>query len=418
MMRALDLAEAVEARDITPAALVEMCAERAKEGAHLKAFAHLDLDAARVQAAHCRGDEGLFGLPLGIKDIIETAHMPTQYGSPLFKGYKPKSDASIVGQAEAAGGIILGKTVTTEFAYLQPSETLNPYDSTRTPGGSSSGSAVAVAAGIVPLALGTQTGGSVIRPASFNGVCAIKPSYRLLPMQGVKPFAPLLDTLGIFGARVVDVAFALAVLSGRALRIDGQDYGTPTFGIARQPFAGAPEPEAEAGLMLAIRALEKAGARVVDTEFGPLAAEGFAAHRLINDFEGAQSLHYEHHHKRDKLSPILLAALDGGRDTPPEAYDAARGHAMRARREAEQTMQPVDAILTFSAPGYAPTPETTGDARFNKLITLLGAPAVNVPLPRGTADLPLGVQVVTPFGQDLRALAAAAFLEDALGKTA
>ena len=413
-MKALDLAEAVEAGDITPAALIEMSAERAREGAHLKAFAHLDLDRARVHAAHHKGDEGLFGLPLGVKDIIETAHMPTQYGSPLFKGHRPKRDATIVGQAEAAGGIILGKTVTTEFAYLQPSETLNPFDGTRTPGGSSSGSAVAVAAGIVPLALGTQTGGSVIRPASFNGVCAVKPSYRLLPMQGVMPFAPLLDTLGIFGARVVDVAFALAVLSGRALRVDGQDYGTPTFGIARQPFAGAPEPEAEAGLALAIRALEKAGAKVVEAEFGPRAAEGFAAHRIINDFEGAQSLHDEHHHKRDMLSPILLAALDFGRDTPPEAYDDARGCAMRARREAEEVMRPVDAILTFSAPGYAPTPETTGDARFNKLITLLGAPCVNVPLPRAPGELPLGVQVVAPFGEDLRALAAAAFLETTL----
>jgi Asp-tRNA(Asn)/Glu-tRNA(Gln) amidotransferase A subunit family amidase len=414
MMRALDLAEAVEAGDITPAALVELCAERAREGAHLKAFAHLDLERARVHAAHHRGDEGLFGLPLGIKDIIETAHMPTQYGSPLFKGYRPRSDAAIVGQGEAAGGIMLGKTVTTEFAYLQPPETLNPFDATRTPGGSSSGSAVAVAAGIVPLALGTQTGGSVIRPASFNGVCAIKPSYRLLPMQGVKPFAPLLDTLGIFGARVVDIAFALAVLSGRALRIDGQDFGTPTFGIARQPFAGAPEPEAEAGLLRAVHALEKAGARVVEAEFGPRAALGFEAHRIINNVEGAQSLHYEHHHKRDALSPLLLAALDDGRDTPAEIYDDARGAAMRARREADEGMRPVDAVLTFSAPGHAPALETTGDARFNKLITLLGAPCINVPLPRGRDELPLGLQVVAPFGEDLRALAAAAFLEAAL----
>jgi len=156
---------------------------------------------------------------------------------------------------------------------------------------------------------------------------------------------------------------------------------------------------------------------VVEAEFGPKAAEGFAAHRIINDFEGAQSLHYEHHHQRDTLSPILLAALDFGRDTPPEVYDEARGCAMRARREAEAVMRPVDAILTFSAPGVAPTPETTGDARFNKLMTLLGAPCVNVPLPRAPGELPLGVQVVAPFGEDLRALAAAAFLEAALQRT-
>lgn len=415
MMRALDLAEAVEGGDITAAALVEMCAERAREHEGLHLFAHLDLDGARAAAAHGRFDDGLFGVPLGVKDIIDTANQPTRYGSPLYsRSYRPKSDAAIVSIIEAAQGIVLGKTVTTEFAYLNPSETLNPRDVTRTPGGSSSGSAAAVAAGVVPLALGTQTGGSVIRPASYCGATAIKPSYRLLPMQGVRPFAPLLDTLGLFGARVADVAFGLSVLAARALRIDGQDFGVPTFGVARQPFAGAVEPESEAALARVIAALEKAGARVVDAEFGPKAAEACAVHRVINNYEGAQSLLYELRHKRDKLSPILLAALEDGHATSAEVYDAARGAAMRARREVEQTLQPVDALLTFSAPGYAPTPETTGDARFNKLITLMGMPAVHVPLPQGKGELPIGVQVCAAFGEDLRALAAAAFLEAAL----
>lgn len=417
MMRALDLAEAVEAGDITPAAIVEMCAERARESQGLNLFAHLDIEGARVAAACGAFNDGLFGLPVGVKDIIDTAAMPTRYGSPLFaKTHKPKFDASIVSVIEEAQGILLGKTVTTEFAYLHPSETLNPHDSTRTPGGSSSGSAAAVAAGVLPLALGTQTGGSVIRPASFCGVAAIKPSYRLLPMQGVMPFAPLLDTLGIFGARVVDIAFALAVLSGRALRVDGQDFGTPTFGIARQPFAGAAEPEAEAALQTAIKALEKAGAQVVEAEFGPLAAKAHGTHRVINNYEGAQSLLYALRHKRSRLSPILLDALEDGHQTPPEVYDSARGDAMRARRETEAMLAPVDAVLTFSAPGYPPPPDTTGDARFNKLMTLLGLPAVNVPVPHGTGALPMGVQVVSGFGEDLRALGAAAFLEAALAR--
>ncbi|MCA0406941.1 MAG: amidase [Proteobacteria bacterium] len=417
-MRALDLAEAVEAGDITPAALVEMCAERARESEGLHLFAHLDLERARAAAASQRLDAGLFGLPIGIKDIIDTAHLPTRYGSPIYaKNYRPPSDAAIVSVIEEACGIVLGKTVTTEFAFLQPSETLNPHDAKRTPGGSSSGSAAAVAAGVLPLALGTQTGGSVIRPASFCGVAAIKPSYRLLPMQGVKPFAPLLDTLGVFGARVVDIAFALSVLAGRPLRVDGQDFGTPTFGVARQPFAGAPEPEAEAGLNVAIRALEQAGARVVEAEFGPLAAKAHAGHKVINNYEGAQSLLFELRHKREKLSPILIEALEDGHATPPEVYDGVRGDAMRARREVEAVFQPVDAILTYAAPGYPPTPESTGDARYNKLMTLLGVPAVNVPLPPALAgEWPLGVQVVAGFGEDLRALAAAAFLEDALGR--
>lgn len=415
MMRALDLAEAVEAGDITPAVIVEMCAERAREHEGLNLFAHLDLDGARVAAARGRFEGGLFGVPVGLKDIIETANMPTRYGSPIYsRTHRPKSDAAIVGIIEEGQGILLGKTVTTEFAYLHPSETLNPHDPARTPGGSSSGSAAAVAAGVVPLALGTQTGGSVIRPASFCGATAIKPSYRLLPMQGVRPFAPLLDTLGLFGARVADVAFALSVLAARPLRIDGQDFGVPTFGVARQPFAGAVEPESEAALTRAIHALERAGAKVVDAEFGPRAAEACAVHRVINNYEGAQSLLYELRQKRDKLSPVLLAALEDGHATPAEVYDAARGTAMRARREVEQTLEPVDALLTFSAPGYAPGPETTGDARFNKLITLMGMPAVHVPLPMERGVLPIGVQVCAAFGQDLRALAAAAFLEAAL----
>lgn len=416
MMRALDLAQAVEEGDITPAALVELCVERARESEALNLFAHLDLEHARAAAHACPGDDGLFGLPLGIKDIIDTAHLPTQYGSALYKGHKPKADATIVAQAEMAQGIVLGKTVTTEFAYLEPSPTLNPHDVTRTPGGSSSGSAAAVAAGVLPLALGTQTGGSVIRPASFCGVAAIKPSYRLLPTQGVKPFSPLLDTLGLFAARVVDLAFALSVLAARPLRVDGQDFGSPTVGVARQPFAGPAEPEAEAALQSAIRALEKAGARVVEADFGPMAAQGWHAHKLINDYEGAQSLLHEWRFKRDKLSPILREALDAGMATTTEAYDAARGAAMRARREVQRLMEPLDAILTFSAPGYPPTPETTGDARFNKLITLLGLPAVNVPVPQGAGALPIGVQVVAPFGDDLRALAVAALLEESLSR--
>ena len=331
-MRALDLAEAIESGDLAPAAIVELVAEAVSvREAEIKAFAHLDLDAARLNASRAKRDGGLFGLPVGVKDIIETASMPTEYGSSLYRNHRPKADAAIVVMTEDAGGIILGKTVTTEFAYLHPAPTQNPFDPARTPGGSSSGSAAGVAAGLMPLAFGTQTGGSMIRPASFCGIAAMKPSFRLLPMAGIKPFAPLLDTLGLFGARVVDVAFGLAAISGRDLRVDGQDFGTPAFGVTRLPFAGAAEPEAEAALTAAIRALEAAGARVTDLELGAVFAEAQAAHKVINDGEGAASLAYEHRRYRDRLSPILLAALDAGRETPVAAFDAARSSASRMR---------------------------------------------------------------------------------------
>lgn len=417
MMRALDLAEAVEAGDLTPSALVELCAEAiASQPFDVRAFAHLDLDGARTRAAHLQPKGGLYGLPVGVKDIIETARMPTQFGSPLYKGYRPKADAPIVVMTEDADGILLGKTETTEFAFLNPPPTLNPHDPEHTPGGSSSGSAAGVAAGLMPLAYGTQTGGSVIRPASFCGVAAIKPSYRLLPMTGVKPFAPLLDTLGVFGARVVDVAFGLAAVSGRELRVDGQDFGAPTFGVSRFAFAGVAEPEAEAALTAAIRALEKAGAKVVEVDLPAVFAEAQAAHRIINNYEGAVSLSYEHRHGRDKLSPILRDLLDEGAAIPIENYDKARGVAHRARKACFSVFEPIDALLTFSAPGVAPGVESTGNPQFNKLVTLLGLPAVNVPGYRSAEGLPVGVQVITAFGDDHRALAAGAYLEAALAK--
>lgn len=418
MMRALDLAEAVEAGDLTPATILELAIEaiEARE-AEIKAFAHLDLDRARVLARRNPGTDGLFGLPVGFKDIIDTADMPTEYGSGIYQGHQPRADAPIVVMSVAAQGLVLGKTATTEMAYLNPAPTFNPHNRAHTPGGSSAGSAAGVAAGFMPLAFGTQTGGSVIRPASFCGVAAMKPSYRLLPVQGVKPFAPLLDTLGLFGARVVDVAFGLAAISGRDLRVDGGDFGTPRFGVTRLPFAGEAEAASEAALQHAIAALKKAGLPVRDVVLAPAFAEAHHIHKAINDFEGATSLMWEYAHRRDQLSPILLSAIEAGRAVSVADFDRARSLANRARKASHQLFDDLDVVLTFSAPGLAPGRESTGDARYNKLVTLLGLPAVNVPAWRDEAtQLPVGVQVFGPFGDDQRVLAAAAMLEEALAR--
>lgn len=418
MMRALDLAEAVEAGDLTPATVLELALEaiEARE-TDIRAFAHLDPDRARVLARHIPGTEGLFGLPVGFKDIIDTADLPTEYGSPIYSGHRPAADAPIVVMCEAAQGLVLGKTATTEMAYLNPAPTFNPNNPEHTPGGSSAGSAAGVAAGFMPLAFGTQTGGSVIRPASFCGVAAMKPSYRLLPVQGVKPFAPLLDTLGLFGARVVDVAFGLAAISGRDLRVDGGDFGMPRFGITRLPFAGEADRESEAALAQAISALGKAGIPAVDITLPAAFAEAHHAHKAINDFEGATSLLWEYTHRRDQLSPVLLQAIEAGRAISIAEFDRARSLANRARKASHKLFDDVDVVLTFSAPGVAPGRESTGDARYNRLVTLLGLPAVNVPGWRDSVtNLPVGVQVFGAFGDDQRVLAAAAMLETALAQ--
>jgi Asp-tRNA(Asn)/Glu-tRNA(Gln) amidotransferase A subunit family amidase len=412
MMHALDLAQAVEAGRLTPRDIVDAIAQavEAREH-HLHAFAHLDLDRLRREAAALHPKAGLFGLPIAIKDIIETSDAPTAYGSRLYAGHQPKADATIVMQVLAAGGLMLGKTVTTEFAYLEPAKSVNPHHPAATPGGSSAGSAVAVAAGMAPLALGTQTGGSIIRPASFCGVAAIKPSYRLLPMMRVQAFAPLLDTLGLFGASIRDLAFGLAAISGRDLRIDTKDFGTPRFGITRMPFAGAAEPESEAALDAAIKALQAAGSTTIDVELPPIMAEAQDAHRILNDYEGAQSLAFEHHHHADALSAILRAALDHGAALSVETYDRARSTAHRARKAGRSLFETCDILLTYSAPGAAPGRESTGDSRFNKLWTLLGFPAVNVPFACAASGLPVGLQVIAPFGRDDLALGAAQYLE-------
>ena len=224
MLSALELARRIEAGALSPRAVVELCAEAiATHENEIGAFAALDLDAARQRAEQQQlALLPLRGLPVGIKDIFDTADLPTAYGSPIYAGHRPKADAAMVMLIRRAGGLVLGKTVTTEFASLEPARTRNPRNPAHTPGGSSSGSAAAVAAGMLPLALGSQTGGSVIRPAAFCGVAGFKPSYRLLPTVGMKCFSWSLDTVGLFGASVPDVAFAAAAMSGRDLRVDGR----------------------------------------------------------------------------------------------------------------------------------------------------------------------------------------------------
>ncbi|HKA80755.1 MAG TPA: amidase [Xanthobacteraceae bacterium] len=419
MLSALDLARRIEAGDLSPRAAVELCAAAIAERERgIGAFAALDLDAARRRADEpALATLPLRALPVGIKDIFDTADFATAYGSPIYAGHRPKADAAMVSLVRRAGGIVPGKTVTTQFASLEPAATRNPRNPAHTPGGSSSGSAAAIAAGMLPLALGSQTGGSVIRPAAFCGVAGFKPSFRLLPTVGMKCFSWSLDTVGLFAKGVADVAFAAAAITGRDLRVDERSPAMPVIAIVRAHWDKASAAMQDA-VERAARAAETAGAKIRELELPPIFAEATDAHRTIADYEAFRALAFEYDRHRDCLGPVLRQQLDDAAAIDTDAYDDARRTTRRARKALLDHLADGEVVLAPSAPGAAPRGfGSTGEPTFNRLWTLLGTPCVNVPGLSDTAGLPLGVQVVARFGRDRFALAAAAFLEQAIGRT-
>jgi Asp-tRNA(Asn)/Glu-tRNA(Gln) amidotransferase A subunit family amidase len=419
MLSALDLARRIESGGLTPRAVVDLCAEAiAAREKDIGAFVVLDLVAARKAADDPKiAAMPLRGLPVGVKDIYDTADLPTQYGSPIYAEFQPRADAAAVALTRRAGGIVIGKTVTTEFATMVPGVTRNPHNLAHTPGGSSSGSAAAVAAGMLPLAFGTQTAGSVIRPASFCGVAGFKPSYRLIPMPGIKDVAWHLDTAGVFGAGVADVAFVTGAILQRDLRVDGSAPAAPRIALIRTHLW----PQASAAMQQAIehaaRNAEKAGAKIVDVTLPPILEEAYAAQFVIQDYETFRSRTFEYDNHRDLLGKELRESLDVAAKITADAYDAARRTASRGRQVFADIMAEHDVILTPSSPGAAPQGLAfTGNPMFNRLWTLMGTPCVNVP---GLSDngLPLGIQIVGRFGRDRMALEAALFVERAIAST-
>lgn len=416
MLSALDLARHIEAGELTPRAVVDICAESiAAQEPEIGAFVALDLDAARSAAADPRlAATPLRGLPVGIKDIFDTAELPTQYGSRIYAGHRPPADAAAVALVRRAGGLILGKTVTTEFASSVPAGTRNPRNLAHTPGGSSSGSAAAVAAAMLPIAFGSQTGGSVIRPAAFCGVVGFKPSYQLLPTVGMKIFSWHLDTIGLFAASVTDVAFAAAAITDRDLRVDRVASAAPRIALVRTHIWAKASAEMQTAIEGAAGMAERAGALVSDLTLPPILEEAHQAHRTIQDYEAFRALAYEYDHHRDAITETLGKQLDRAATISTADYDAARGTAKRARLALADLMSAYDALLTPSAPGTAPHGlGSTGDPIFNRLWTLMGTPCVNVPVTRD-GELPLGLQIVGRFGRDRAALESALFLERAL----
>jgi len=372
----------------------------------VRAWAFIDRDQVLAQARaldRVPARSRLHGVPVGIKDINDTADLPTEYGSPIYRGHRPKADAACVALRRQAGCLILGKTITTEFANNHPGPTRNPHNLAHTPGGSSSGSAAAVADGMVGLALGTQTGGSVIRPGAYCGAFACKPSFGSINRQGTKFVAESLDTIGLFSSDIEHLAPLLEILSGRTMR---NVPGKPRIGFCRTPRWSEADAATQANLEAAARSLAQAGARVSDFDLPPESEQLFDRHKVIMGFESARALAWEYQSFPGEISTTLKPRLDEGWKVSRADYDAVRETARRCRRAFAEKMREVDFLLTPSARSEAPASlASTGDPVFNRAWTLFGVPCVTVPHGKGPAGLPLGVQLVGAFDADMELLA-------------
>ncbi|MCK0207513.1 amidase [Starkeya koreensis] len=408
---------------LTATRLVAACLERIeRREPDVLAWEHVDAKGALETAA--RLDAGpttglLHGIPFGVKDILDTFDQPSTYGSPIYRGHRPPWDAATVALARAQGGIALGKTVTTEFANRHAGKTRNPLDPAHTPGGSSSGSAAAVADFHVPLAIGTQTGGSVVRPAAYCGVYGYKPSFRLLSNTGVRTNTEQFDTVGLMARSVEDVAlFKAAVGELPFVPVAPDEVSAPRIGICCTPHWDQTEPATRDALDAAVRALEAAGARVVNVSLPAFFDALDRAHKLICGFESLRNYADEltrwpdqvsEDFKRERVEVGTAASL-------AEFRDALRlGERARRWMDAMIAEQALDALLTPSAAGEAPEGlASTGQATFNYLWTHLHMPAVTLPHFTGPRGLPVGIQLVGPRYADDRHLSLVAWADRVL----
>ena len=433
-LRALSLCEAaadIREGRVASVELVGDCIKRIDEvDRDIGAWAFLDRDHAMRQAEAAddhrkqgKGTGPLHGVPIGIKDIFDTGDMPTEFGSPLWAGRTPRRDAAAVARLRAAGAVILGKTVTTEYAYFNPGKTRNPHNPDHTPGGSSSGSAAAVAALMVPGAIGSQTNGSVIRPAAYCGVVGFKPTHGLIPRSGALLLSRALDHVGVFARSVADAALLAEVLAG----FDEEDPDTRP--LARPPFvdmAGSEPPlpprfafvrspawpHADKVTRDAFAELvEVLGEQVSEVEVGQSFDRAIEMHRIVMEVEMAHNLHRDFEKGVDALSPVLRALIERGRSHPAIDYTRALAGSAPLNQVLDGVFDEYDAILTPAAPGPAPRGlDSTGNPVFCTLWTYLGTPAVTLPLLQSENGMPMGVQLVGRRGNDARLLRTASWL--------
>jgi Asp-tRNA(Asn)/Glu-tRNA(Gln) amidotransferase A subunit family amidase len=431
-LSATEAARLIREGVLTAEQLVQACLDHIRQTEPaVQAWTFLDEDLALAQARAAddlrrsgQAVGALCGIPVGIKDIIDTADMPTENGTVLHAGRTPRSDAAVVAKLRAAGAVIMGKTVTTECAYFHPGKTRNPHNVEHTPGGSSSGSAAAVAAGMVPLALGSQTNGSVIRPAAYCGVYGFKPTHGLIARTGILRLSRALDHVGLFARTLGDIALLAEELAGwdegdpdtqpRA-RVPFREISAqeppipPLIGFMKTPVWERAEGETREAFAELVEAL---GDRVEEVELAPSAAQAWEWHRTIMDVEMAVNLEREWQHGRDKLSGPLRTLIERGREVRAIDYQRALASAVPVRESMEELFtERYDAILTPAAPGGAPKGlGSTGDPSFCTLWTLLGTPAVSLPLLRASNGMPIGVQLIGRRNFDARLLRTARWL--------
>ena len=352
-----------------------------------------------------------------VKDIIDTVDMPTECGSPIYRGRRPDWDASCVALARRSGALVLGKTVSTEFAYFAPGPTANPRNLLHTPGGSSSGSAAAVADGMVPAGFGTQTAASVTRPASFCGVVGYKASLGDFNLAGIKSFAPSFDSLGSLTRDVADAQWLRSALLGESLSLDNSVWsGAPRIGLCRTPWWEQADTDCQRAIESAAQQLARGGAVISEAVLPPPFGQLAQHHKTIMAWEAARSLAFEYDTHKGQLSPQLRQLLDDGLAIERSVYLGVMDAMVAAKAIFEDWMHPWDVLLAPSAMGAAPAGlHATGDPLFSRMWTLLGVPSVTLPGATARNGLPVGVQLVCRFRDDEQLLAIARWAEPLLG---
>lgn len=419
-LSASEIARRVAAREITAEEVVGDCLARIEtREPQLHAFAHVDRELALRQArALDRGPHrgALHGVPVGIKDVIDTADQPTQMGSPIYRGHRAACDAACVALLRAAGAVILGKTVTAEFAGMTAGPTVNPHDPARTPGGSSSGSAAAVADFMVPAALGTQTGGSVLRPAAYCGVIGYKPTFGAFNRAGLKFAAESLDTIGLIARTIDDIALITSVLLGDKPGATVPLGAAPKIGLCRTPLWDTAQPETRHAIEDAAARLAQAGAQmrevVLPEDFAGLRA---AARETINNYERSKSMAAEWASHRDLISAKLARCIELGMEMPYRDYLAAIALAESCRAPLPAVFEGMDLLLAPCVKGEAPLGlDSTGDPSLQAIWTILHVPTMSLPTHRGPNGLPVGIQLIGRRHDDQRLFAGARWVWERL----
>ncbi len=404
-MDASTLARALSRRETTAEAVVQSCLERidARE-AEVQAWAHVARAESLARAREL--DKGaarglLHGLPIAVKDLFDTVDMPTTYGSPIYASHQPRADASAVALCREQGAIMIGKTVTTEFATFNPGKTRNPHRLTHTPGGSSSGSAAAVADRMVPLAFASQTAASVIRPAAYCGIVGYKPSFGLINRTGVKPLSDSLDTIGFLARSVEDVALFAAAASGDRSLMQLDIGGTPRISVCATHEWPHADVDTRSAMQQAVMRLAREGVALREVQTPMLFSQLLQAQKEIMAYDLARSLAHERLRHADQLSDKLKDLLAEGLRIPAERHWANIQLAYSARAKVSAAFGDCEVWLAPSATGEAPaTLEQTGDPVFGRVWTLLGLPCVHLPFMHGQSGMPVGLQLVGRYGDD------------------